>query len=147
LRNTIKYDKVFTKRTPSIIEKDSDMKLLIALFTSLCLVLLILDVYIGYRKVVSPARSLARYRANTLFIASAALGAVTSLATGYLLAIKSDYVWAGAYTVNFFFYLYELNRRVAHGDDDWFNDQWKRAKRGWKSIRAALRSRTSPAYA
>jgi hypothetical protein len=113
------------------------LTMLIIVFLSYALA----DFYINFIRVRAVKGSFQRYRLTTLSITMKAGAIVFELLICATAVATQSYVLGAMYLVVVPLEVMTLLRLI-HGDDNWFNDQWKRAKRGIKKIRQRIQQAT-----
>ena len=82
-----------------------------------------------------------RYIANSLMLATSGINFVIGVILGGLYFAIGDYIAAGVFSLGSLGWLWVIKKDK--DEDNWFNDQWKRLKRGLKNLRQRLAT-TSP---
>ena len=91
-------------------------------------------VVIGCLKSIAVSGILKEYVYKSLYIVMCGLIAVTGVARAAIIATSGEYAMAGFAlftTLPFSFWMIE---EIKNGDN-WFNDQWKKLKKGFKKLR------------
>ncbi|HWT40930.1 MAG TPA: hypothetical protein VN081_06755 [Dongiaceae bacterium] len=95
-----------------------------------------LYILFGLRKKQAVRGSIAHHKASTQMIVSIIAVTVCTIAEVFIAILQKDIVTASTDFVVAVFWVW-INKE--HFDDDnWFNDQWKRLKRGFKKLRQRL---------
>lgn len=78
----------------------------------------------------------ARYITSTIMVGCAALTTISAFIGGIISAVQGDYLDVGIKVV--LTVIWAWITKKAYNDDNWFNDQWKRLKRGVKRLRRRI---------
>lgn len=124
-------------RRPS---KESVTKMLLDILgkvaNSLILPVIVISLWASIQKRTAVPGSRVRYVASTLLVGSEIALLILSFVQGVADFSQGDYPGAG---INAFFVLVWIwNLMQDFDDDNWFNDQRKRLKRGFKALRRRL---------
>ena len=90
--------------------------------------------YAAPRKKRAVTGSYERFKGATLLVVSNLLVIISSVGLSSLLAVEGDYLFSGVYALVAVLTLIELT--INFDDDNWFNSQFKRLKKGWKKLRS-----------
>lgn len=78
-----------------------------------------------------------RYEAATMVVATALAITVLCFVLGVIDVVRADHLAAGMDAIFMLVWL-AVTIHNFYDDDNWFNNQWKRLKRGLKSLRRRL---------